>query len=105
MSDKTPVERAGEQLDRSHWDGQGCGTHGTNACTYCFGPSPMTTAEVVEQVLTAAAEDREGLAEAMQQADWRAALHGVAFADLPERDRAWWLDLADAVARWLTGDS
>ncbi|MGV3564177.1 MAG: hypothetical protein ACO1ON_12945 [Nocardioides sp.] len=33
-------------LERTHFDGQGCGTHGSNACLNCHGPSPMTAREV-----------------------------------------------------------
>lgn len=45
------VRRIGEHLERVHWNGEGCGTYGTSACVMCFGPSPMTSYEVVREVL------------------------------------------------------
>lgn len=38
----------------------------------------------------------ERAARAMQAADWRTALHGGVFNDLPECDRDWWFDMARA---------
>ena len=40
-----------DDLNRIHFNGQGCGTHGTNACSNCFGPDPMSAREVVAHVL------------------------------------------------------
>lgn len=47
------VEAAAETLIARHWDGTGCGTHGANACSNCFGPSPMSAYEVARAVLEA----------------------------------------------------
>lgn len=44
------VDAGGRALTHSHWDGTGCGTHGSNACLYCFGPSPMSVYEIVETI-------------------------------------------------------
>lgn len=49
------IEEAGvHALVSQHWDGTGCGTHGTNACVNCFGPSPYTAREVAREVLRVA---------------------------------------------------
>lgn len=40
-------------LARSHWDGEGCGTYGSNACSNCFGPSPMNEREIADLVVKA----------------------------------------------------
>lgn len=50
------VNAGADALERMHWDGEGCGTHGTNACSICHGPSPMTPTEVARVVLEAARE-------------------------------------------------
>lgn len=44
---------AAERLRLIHWDGTGCGTHGTSACVNCFGPSPMDAHEVAAEVIAA----------------------------------------------------
>jgi hypothetical protein len=48
------AHRAAARLRETHWDGSGCGTHGTNACSRCFGPSPASADEVAREVLEAA---------------------------------------------------
>lgn len=45
------AQRIADYLESIHWDGNGCGTHGTSACSNCFGPSPMTAREIAEAVL------------------------------------------------------
>lgn len=45
------ITRAAEWLRVTHWDGNGCGTHGTNACSRCYGPSPADTNEIADDVL------------------------------------------------------
>jgi hypothetical protein len=45
------------------------------------------------------------VARAMQVADWRTALHGETFDTLPDRDRQWWLDEADAALAELAAAS
>lgn len=40
------VDRVAGKLVAVHWDGTGCGDTGGNACSYCYGPSPMSAAEV-----------------------------------------------------------
>lgn len=51
--DRAMVNEAANRLRIIHWDGMGCDTHGTSACTNCFGPSPMTAHEVAAEVLAA----------------------------------------------------
>lgn len=53
MTNSELIKVGVDALQRSHWNGEGCGTHGTNACVYCFGPSPMGAYEVVETILAA----------------------------------------------------
>lgn len=42
-----------EYLTGIHWNGTGCNVEPDNpsACVYCYGPSPMSTKEVVETIL------------------------------------------------------
>ena len=47
------VEKVARELIATHWDGTGCGTTGTNACSNCFGSSPMDPFEVTRTVLDA----------------------------------------------------
>lgn len=44
------VERVAGELAEAHWDGTGCGDAGRNACSYCYGPSPMSAGEVARFV-------------------------------------------------------
>lgn len=39
-----------KRLHLIHFDGQGCGTNGSNACSNCFGPSPMSADELAEDI-------------------------------------------------------
>jgi hypothetical protein len=48
------VRAVAEALESMHWDGMGCGTHGTNACSNCHGPSPMSATELARAALEAA---------------------------------------------------
>lgn len=57
MVSDVEVEYIARALERIHWDGTGCGTHGVNACSNCFGPSPMSSHEVVRFVLETAARE------------------------------------------------
>lgn len=48
------IKRAAvEELETTHWDGNGCGTHDVLACSRCYGPSPASADEVVDDVLAA----------------------------------------------------
>jgi hypothetical protein len=81
--EKTPVERAAEMMaDRcgEDWDP----THEDDAL----------------DMLTAAVEDRDGLAEALFEADWT---NGRPWADAARWEREVYMDRANAVAAWLTG--
>lgn len=40
------AEAIAARLTRIHFDGEGCGTYGPNACSNCFGPSPMSAHEL-----------------------------------------------------------
>lgn len=51
----------------------------------------MTNERTSEQVAR-----REEVARAMQEADWRTALHERSFDSLPDSDKEWWLTMADA---------
>lgn len=55
VTDEMVEEAAARALVSQHWDGEGCGTHGVNACVNCFGPSPYTAREVAREVLRVAA--------------------------------------------------
>jgi hypothetical protein len=48
------IEAAATRLRTTHWDGNGCGTNGTNGCSRCCGPSPADAREVAAEVLAAA---------------------------------------------------
>lgn len=56
MDLKAAVEAGSRDLAAKHWDGTGCGYHGSSACSYCYGPSPMNATEVAESVLQSALE-------------------------------------------------
>ena len=45
------IEAIANRLDRVHFDGKGCGTHGDTACSTCHGPSPMSALEVATEVV------------------------------------------------------
>jgi hypothetical protein len=63
-------ERVAEVLRRQHFDGTGCGTNGSNACSNCFGPSPMTADEIADALLPLIAEARtEGAAEVRERVE------------------------------------
>ena len=40
------AKRIEDRLTMIHFDGEGCGTYGTNACSNCHGPSPMSAYEI-----------------------------------------------------------
>jgi hypothetical protein len=108
VTEQTPVEMATRTLTRVHWDGTGCGTHGTSACTNCFGPSPMSAHEVVRDVF--ASIDVEGLARVLDEHEdiggdaWYACRCGW-----PGHIRAsgdeFHAHQAHAMGAWLRGDS
>lgn len=47
------VEAAAEALERTHWNGEGCGTNGQSGCLYCYGPSPADSREIAKMILAA----------------------------------------------------
>lgn len=51
MTEQTDREKVAAHLASIHFDGTGCGTTGTNACSNCYGPSPMDAYEVADAVL------------------------------------------------------
>lgn len=48
------IEAAAAYLRGTHWDGTGCGTNGSGACSRCYGPSPADVGEVSEDAIAAA---------------------------------------------------
>ena len=52
-----------------HFDGNGCGTHGSNGCSICFGPNPMDSYEVAQVVLEAVAAAATGHPEPKEAGD------------------------------------
>lgn len=75
-------EALADYLVVRHFDGNGCGTHENNACSVCFGPSPMTANEIAEMLAPLLAEWSEqdrakgatDLANAWQWGGWAEAL-------------------------------
>jgi len=47
--ERTVVDR----LRRIHFDGNGCGTHDSGACSACYGPSPLDATEIAEHLVPA----------------------------------------------------
>lgn len=45
------AKQIAQRLRDIHFDGQGCGTHGSNACSNCFGPSPMNEDEIAREIV------------------------------------------------------
>lgn len=60
-------------LESEHFDGTGCGTNGSGACSYCYGPSPMTAEEVAEAVRPWLAEHDRVVAANAWDEGWKAA--------------------------------
>lgn len=42
-----------DTLRRIHFDGNGCGTHDSGACSVCYGPSPLDATEIAEHLVPA----------------------------------------------------
>lgn len=52
MADLSPERRdeLAQHLRVRHFDGEGCGTYGVNACSICHGPSPMSAQDVADSL-------------------------------------------------------
>lgn len=55
------TSRIADRLRTVHFDGNGCGTHGPNACSNCYGPSPMSADEVAREVAAVVADHNLGM--------------------------------------------
>lgn len=99
MSEKTPVQQAAEAMEDAAFrlTGRDLGT--------------IYRDRIAEEALTAAVEDREGLAAVIRDHHWSAAVGGCNPAgscqwwgeDAPNEEDRHALHVADAIARWLTG--
>ena len=65
--------------------------------TVLYRPDAPARTEPTEEPQRVAPSE-EKIAKAMQEADWRTPLHGVAFEDLASEHRDWWLSIARAAA-------